>query len=53
MVNKKAHDLRVKLYKEHFGFKENSECEDPLGESTLTTIRDRAKVFLSLNIDQY
>lgn len=29
IVSEKAHNLRVKLYCEHFGFTEK-ECEDPL-----------------------
>ena len=42
-VHKKVHELRIKLFKEHFGFP-TSDVKDPLDESFLTNLRMRAKV---------
>ena len=38
-VNEAVHNLRVNLFKEHFGFHDSSDCEDPLNEKTVHLIR--------------
>ena len=42
-VNEKAHDLRSKLYREHFAMTEQ-EAEDPLCDDTWNKIRTIANV---------
>ena len=41
IVSQSAQELRVKLWKEHFGFSDE-ECADPLAESTWEAIALRA-----------
>ena len=42
-MNRKAHSLRSKLFREHFGMSEQ-EAEDPISVSTIQMMRKIAKV---------
>lgn len=51
-VKKAAHELRAKLWKEHFGIREPSQL-DPVSDETWSMIRRVAQVYIPHNSDQH